>query len=525
MAAIDYDYEAIEAVKPRRYVRWIFGMTLVYLLFELAFNARLLDVTGGQATKDQIHVVEVCGRLISGIAVTLGLWGTWLMPKAEREDWAVRRRVKVMGIWAMICMTVVYVGQKALVDSIVANSDGTERRIAYQLRSVSSAALSGKLVIDGLDVPQDELQSPQGKSFLALLPFLAFSTRNLPMRVENVMREVVEAQIEAKVGTPTQAYNRLFVESAHQISDLYNAYVKTSNSYGDALKETQKRADQAWADFKADLNRSLGVTPDKVKRNQRAQVAARLIDKGIPVSKNWNPSDRNGFNSAIVKKVKAEADAAYAAAQNKLLPGAEPLPKGMAWEQFYQHDSVQQAWRQMMGLESRIRIEPDMTPERFTEAIYTPMTKDMIQAEMTRLRADDADFQDGGKLEEIGRDAMMALVVPPIALTFSLIGAMVHLFKVANYSILLARPRFEHRMPVILGAAMTLTILGFMVPNNVTYSRVYQNLEMQTDITFTPFAAYAVRWVVQSQPFFYPLNETIRTVVLRGISFGYQAED
>lgn len=46
-------------------------LTAIYLCFELAFNARLLDVVGGAASESQIHAIEHFGRSLSGIALAL----------------------------------------------------------------------------------------------------------------------------------------------------------------------------------------------------------------------------------------------------------------------------------------------------------------------------------------------------------------------------------------------------------------------------------------------------------------------
>ena len=46
-------------------------LTAIYLCFELAFNARLLDVVGGAASNEQIHSIETFGRALSGVAVAL----------------------------------------------------------------------------------------------------------------------------------------------------------------------------------------------------------------------------------------------------------------------------------------------------------------------------------------------------------------------------------------------------------------------------------------------------------------------
>lgn len=56
---------------PAWQVLALMGLTAVYLAFELAFIARLLDMVGGSASSDEIHRTEVYGRTLSGIALAL----------------------------------------------------------------------------------------------------------------------------------------------------------------------------------------------------------------------------------------------------------------------------------------------------------------------------------------------------------------------------------------------------------------------------------------------------------------------
>src|SRR5690606_19404263 len=112
----------------------------------------------------------------------------------------------------------------------------------------------------------------------------------------------------------------------------------------------------------------------------------------------------------------------------------------------------------------------------------------------------------------------------PIALAFSLLGALVHLFKSANYISAVAVPRIPRRRTITLGAVTVLALMPFLLPNAVSHSRVHGYFEARTSEALTPPAAWAARWVIQAQPFFYPFNEAIRTQLLRGYDFGYNPE-
>ena len=55
---------------PLKPTLFILALTVAYLLCELAFNARLLDVVGGRQA-ESVHALEHYGRLLSGTAVAL----------------------------------------------------------------------------------------------------------------------------------------------------------------------------------------------------------------------------------------------------------------------------------------------------------------------------------------------------------------------------------------------------------------------------------------------------------------------
>src|SRR6188472_2362451 len=97
------------AMSTKNYV-FLIVITSIYLVFELAFNARLLDVVGGNASMDDVHHIEVYGRTLSGIAAALV--ALQLLMAAHRP---VIHRV-------VVCLTVgavVYFSLQALVNTLV----------------------------------------------------------------------------------------------------------------------------------------------------------------------------------------------------------------------------------------------------------------------------------------------------------------------------------------------------------------------------------------------------------------------
>lgn len=58
--------------KPKWLALFLFAMSLIYLIPEVIFNAKLVEVAGSSGLSDEtLHITELFGRAISGIGVTL----------------------------------------------------------------------------------------------------------------------------------------------------------------------------------------------------------------------------------------------------------------------------------------------------------------------------------------------------------------------------------------------------------------------------------------------------------------------
>ena len=107
---------------PRRQERLLalvmLTLTLLYLMVEMGFNARLLDVVGGLASRHQVESIEFYGRLIAGTAVALLGLGM-VLKKSLRLGWSRLRTT----IWAALvivgCIGTTYFAQLALVNHLV----------------------------------------------------------------------------------------------------------------------------------------------------------------------------------------------------------------------------------------------------------------------------------------------------------------------------------------------------------------------------------------------------------------------
>ncbi|MBK9445819.1 MAG: hypothetical protein IPO00_06870 [Betaproteobacteria bacterium] len=106
-------------------------LTVLYLLVEVGFNARLLDTVGGLASPDEIDSIEKYGRVISGVALTLFAWGHLI-----KKDLAAPKSHSLslkLGMALVVCCTLMYFVQEAIITGLVAASSNDTRARAVLL--------------------------------------------------------------------------------------------------------------------------------------------------------------------------------------------------------------------------------------------------------------------------------------------------------------------------------------------------------------------------------------------------------
>lgn len=132
--------------------------------------------------------------------------------------------------------------------------------------------------------------------------------------------------------------------------------------------------------------------------------------------------------------------------------------------------------------------------------------------------------QDGDP--EAGRTARRALLVPFMALAFSLMGALAHLAKFSLYllTVVVGYPLF--RRGWIFGAvtlvlpALLLTGFAWLMSSQTTASPAFQGLARDAGFTMRT----VIRGTIHGQMFGYPVFEAVRVKALKGFNFGYEGD-
>ncbi len=524
------------------------GITLTYLICELAFNSRLLDLVGSVSTADEVHNMERYGRTLTAIAAALLALQFSLMGIV---------RLKKKGVWLtakastalvlLICLitgTLTWHAVEWVIERQVTKSTGEFRQMSLLAQLYQHALIEGQQTLEGIPLDSGGGQaqtwnSPSGKAFLATLPVLLSSSDRYRKLLERDAEQNLRDNISAQEGG-VRGYYEAWIKARGEVHKQFVAYYNDDMDISETVRLEQARA---WQRYERSLEAKRLKTWN-VPRRYYATVRNQVRGQGVPVANDWSPSDRTGFNAAVAKAARQK----YLAQRTVVYQGVT-IPKRLDWGVFFRLDVVQKALREKLLLPANtlVREEYPLNDKlkQFALELHTPHLNEAVKQQLPELRAAVSSYSAGGVNQKLGEDAARAVIVPPIALIFSLVGALTHLAKLL-YLVLVPltatlltrrswRPvRFLNHHPLAFPIALiaVLVVTFSLINNSITESVAYKNLKdglAGAKITITdeplPLSGGAVLRVMHAvsigQSYSYPINQYLREHVLQGFDFGY----
>jgi hypothetical protein len=509
-------------------------VTGIYLIFEVSFGARLLDVVGSTTDLEEIEQIENAGRLISGIALTLVVWTAFILPRIRKMTastrWRKFKAVIMLSTSTMVCCMISYTIQEAILDGLSYGSNPAQRQAASTLTLVSSSVQNSMAVLRGIDFDVIDRKSPESKTFMALLPSLALSVDRLEERTRNSIEDLLTMQAESHIGPPEKFYAEIYFPTMNALKESYNeAYLPAAIEHEKAILAIPVQQNAKYQEYVNSL-RAKGVTPRTVPSRSYSRVRSDVRLMGVPVSLDWSPRDRQGFVDAIENKIRDEATPPYDRAMREAF--GETLPDNLDGTTFFKHEVIQKKWRDMIGMDYDIPLDINLDQDQAVERIYRPWVKAIVNEKRPLYFSSVESFEEGGEHYEDGISAIRVAYIPLIAFGFSLFGALVHSFKTMNFAIqstvghgTLKSWKICKLAKKALLAMIVMTAVGISnIDNDVTNSELFTELETVTENRIGSTVATSMRTVIQLQPFAYPVAEALRNYILQGLTFDFDPE-
>lgn len=243
----------------------------------------------------------------------------------------------------------------------------------------------------------------------------------------------------------------------------------------------------------------------------RREVVADLVGKGIELGPNWQLSDRAAFIAAAEAKIRQEAARAFNTGLQGF-GGNVQLAPGLRYKDFVASSAVQDKARSMMGGGYVEGMEFHWSKETFFRKVLEPQIQRRVHNEIRNLKQGAPAYADGAALAPEGKQAMRAILVPPVAIAFSLFFGLWNLVTLLSSVVFAALGR--RAVPRVRAAVAVAALAGILCAPLILTNVYAENRAVGYFIGEVqeshPILGRAFDWVIRIQPIAYPAGATIR---------------
>ncbi|MGM0831777.1 MAG: hypothetical protein ACQEUK_02980 [Pseudomonadota bacterium] len=599
----------------RAWLWLLFVLNIAYLIYELAFNSRLVDASVARLTSGDVRALELEGRILSGIGLSLLLLRLITLKNKQTSVF-----IKQVALAIAIGFPVMFFGQRILVDVLIDRTSAEQRMDAQHLLLMKRGLATNSLQLEGIAFDEEDLDSPHTRSFLSVLGLMTFVSPafvdDLKAEAERIIHQVATNEASKELPESYQAYETLQAS----IGNAWDGYKTISDNYWSAQQEISTYAEQAWLDMQEDLlsqwqdnqvegseeaftrqvltlQRSLTtyfnarqrcedgrfrnecivrveeiyreevvdnlghyvaptdwcyaqeVVTQNVRRGNRfvteqrtvqrcenlaydhlneklatvlgvpasyehfvasdtaaAQVRQAMLAQNVELPSAWRANDREGFFEAVIAKQSHEAGEQAAQAMQKHL-GAS-LPLDLTADAFIASQPIQdQLHEALQPRDEQMIITLDLTPEQFRDQLLLPHYLAYAEAERQRLYDDAQLLANGQPREEEGKQYVRALIVPPIAMGFSLFFALVNAIGLAaSVPVLMGSKRRWLPHVIKVGGLVVVVTIPMLSSVAVTQTPTYRYFNEEFQRSMTTGGALFATWVIHTQPVIYSIG-------------------
>jgi hypothetical protein len=445
-------------------------LSVVYLAHEFAFNSELISVPLQNA-----HNLEMFGRALAGFG------GALLAVRlvAKKTD-----NVIAFAVTFLLAGMVVFVTQKAMVEKYVDSTTGQERADAQDLTYLNYAFQGGMAKVPGLpdDIAKSTVRTRAWSTIFAL------NTWKDPERMEliradrlQIGRAVTGKQAVAKVDQGFEEYKKglaVYAEAAQQAEHMAQEAEQMAPQIAQLIRSFEKNIQTTrfggesyknWTEiFRSKSMKMTGhVVPHTVFCDERpvyGYVMGRKQETGIMTDCATSPDEITARLRGFLKEQlnTGVADNLPAALKGIDLDPSKPLTLA--------------EWREKVGGKAFEVID-----RQFAANFKTP-----------------ASYANGGEHESEGKSYARAVVVPPIAIAFSLF------FAVLNGTVLLVQ-LLARRMEPTKARGVTFAAVGILL---------VLPLLLGHDVMMDGIPGLVTKWVVTMEGWIYPLGHILGYVTI-----------
>ena len=600
----------------------LLGLSVVYLFFEFAFNARLLDLATLSPILEMVHSYETYGRALS--ATGMALLALRLVPA---------RRLNVVKTYGMaaVLFTAIWVagfhGQKMLVDYLVDQTSTEDRMNAQYLALLKRGLASNTLQLQDIEITQDQLESAEFKTFISIIGLLTYFSDDVVDHFKNETDVLLDRFAEVEAARRLPEVYQDYQEGQARIEDAWSRYNEANLEYQAGVADIRRVAEDKWSDIgeglyqkyeelserssERDLRKNSvalaaylpqyfrsrdrceearieedcrayitlaydqnvtdligaevnpyywchgekttptlkiingrmisqtqtvqdcsGLTQEHILAKLTAIIGApksfaefkqdpqvrdtvreRIRQQGVRLPVDWTLDDKEVFIQSVIRSRAASAHREFVR-RSKEEAGYE-LEPGLTPDEFTALPVVQNPLRNALGISDEDHIVPvNLAPETFGARYVKPAILSAINKEKRKFEESAQQFRDGGSREAEGKAYVTSLIIPTVALSFSLLFGVLNFIGIVVTVLgnILKQPRAVTAGVVGLLVAV-LFALPMLVPVNLAKFRGLEIITGEFRKAQGSAAYYLTNWVINTEPRLYPFGAAASSIV------------
>jgi len=241
--------------KPSHGTTMLFlGLSLLYLIPEIIFNTQLVHEVAYANTAGDIHSIELFGRFISGIGLSLMVASLI----AKRIHASLKTSALfVLPLSFLVCWPLMFYGQTYVVKWIADYSNAEERRNSYIALGIKNAMRVGAIEFEGVPY-KSGLDEEFDDTLLVMAGALIYSNKSVLDLFESDSDKIIDTYFKYLTTYTFDDRYEDYKLNGDYVKSLYKEYVEGAKSYNSIVNEEFQKADKIWFDLQEALFKGWG---------------------------------------------------------------------------------------------------------------------------------------------------------------------------------------------------------------------------------------------------------------------------
>lgn len=238
----------VNSVTVLRWATAIVILQVIYLVLELAFNARLVDSVAVTDTGYFEYLAHV-GRVLSGAGCTLVAFSLLRKWKAR----SVRLRIAAHCLLAVVAFPLVYNGQEMLINTLVDRSTAEQRVHAQYIALLKRGLASNAVVFKDIEFSAEDIERPEAKTFINTIGFAVFFAPDYIQSVAENSEQILRHLAIRQSNEALPAAYKTYLDVHDEIATLSAHYNEANLDFEEKAKAVEPQAKEIWREIFVEL--------------------------------------------------------------------------------------------------------------------------------------------------------------------------------------------------------------------------------------------------------------------------------